>query len=249
MIDQATRDMLNDLRIPELEVILRNQERVPQFMDMPFDQRLQFAIADLHGIKSGHRQEMLRSRSCIKYANASFSGIEYLPERKLDRQLIGQISTGNFMEYATDIAIYGPTGCGKSFIASCIGTHACSRLKRTFFVRMPDLLTDYECIESQVQRRKYLRKVSNYDMLIIDEWLGSTVTESQLSFLFELVEKRNEIKPTVFCSQFNPKDWYVRLGESTKSESLLNRILSGLCRLDCGEFNMREYYSKSKMKI
>ena len=114
---------------------------------------------------------------------------------------------------------------------------------------MPDLLTDYECIESQVKRRKYLRKVSNYDMLIIDEWLGSTVTGSQFSFLFKLVEKRNEIKPTVFFSQFNPKDWYVRLGESTMCESLLNRILSGLCRLDCGEFNIREYCSKSKLKI
>lgn len=142
-----------------------------------------------------------------------------------------------------------PTGCRKSFIASCIGTHACSRLKRTFFVRMPDLLTDYECIESQVQKRKHLRKIANYDMLIIDEWLGNTVTESQLGFLFELVEERNELKPTVFCSQFNPKDWYVMLGESTKSESLLNRILSKLCRLDYSEFNMRESYSKSKLKI
>jgi hypothetical protein len=42
---------------------------------------------------------------------------------------------------------------------------------------------------------------------------------------------------------------YVRTGESSKSESLLNRILSGLCKLDCGEFKMSEYYSKSKLKI
>jgi DNA replication protein DnaC len=91
--------------------------------------------------------------------------------------------------------------------------------------------------------------MANYDILIIDEWLGSPPTDAQLSFLFELVEKRSEVKTTIFCSQYNPKDWYVRLGENTNSESLLNRILSGLCKLDCGDFNMREYYSKSKMKI
>ena len=114
---------------------------------------------------------------------------------------------------------------------------------------MPDLLTDYECLESPIQKRKYIKKMANYDVLIIDEWLGNTLTEPQLSFLFELVEKRNELKSTIFCSQFSTKEWYVRLGESTINESLLNRILSGLCRLNCGNYNMREYYSKTRMRI
>lgn len=249
MIDQATRDMCNELKMPELETIIANQDKVPEFMTMPFDKRFQFVIADLYGIKNGHRQEMLKKRSNIKYPNASFHDIQYLEGRDLDRTMIGQLSTGNFMEHATDLAIYGATGCGKSYVSSCLGLLACSRLKRTLYVRMPDLLTDYECLESPIQKRKYIKKMANYDVLIIDEWLGNTLTEPQLSFLFELVEKRNELKSTIFCSQFSTKEWYVRLGESTKSESLLNRILSGLCRLDCGNYNMREYYSKTRMRI
>jgi len=249
MIDQPTRDMLGELKMPELEKIIDNQERVPEFLSMPFDQRFQFAISDLYGIKNSHRQELLMQRSNIKYLNAAFPDIMYYQDRKLDRNLITQLSTGNFMEHATDLAIYGATGSGKTYISSCFGLLACSRLKRTLSIRLPDLLTDYECLETLIQKRKYLRKMANYDILIIDEWLGSPPTDAQLSFLFELVEKRSEVKTTIFCSQYNPKDWYVRLGENTKSESLLNRILSGLCKLDCGDFNMREYYSKSKMKI
>ena len=249
MIDQATRDMCNELKMPEIEGIIANQDTVPEFMTMPFNQRFQFVIADLYGIKNGHRQEMLKKRSNIKYLNASFASIQYLEGRILDRTMIGQLATGNFMEHATDLAIYGATGCGKSYISSCIGVLACSRLKRTLYVRMPDLLTDYECLESPIQKRKYINKMANYDVLIIDEWLGNAPTEPQLSFLFELVEKRNELKSTIFCSQFNTSEWYVRLGESTKSESMLNRILSGLCKLDCGKYNMREYYSKARMRI
>ena len=50
--------------------------------------------------------------------------------------------------------------------------------------------------------------------------------------------------PMSFSSQFDPKDWYVRLGESTQCESVLNRILSKKVTIDCGSFNMRQYYSK-----
>lgn len=75
------------------------------------------------------------------------------------------------------------------------------------------------------------------------------LSEVQLSFIYELVEKRTEVHSTIFCGQFAPKDWYARLGASSKTEFIVNRILSGLCKVDCGEFNMSELLSNSKMII
>lgn len=51
------------------------------------------------------------------------------------------------------------------------------------------------------------------------------------------------------CGQFFTKEWYARLGSSSKTESMLNRILFGLCKVDCGDFNMREYLSYYKLVI
>ena len=121
--------------------------------------------------------------------------------------------------------------------------------KRTLFYRMQDLFLDYDCIETSLQRKKFLKKLANYDLLIIDEWLGDSLNEKQLSFIYELVEKRTEVHSTIFCGQFAPKEWYARLGSSSKTESILNRIFSGLCKVDCGDFNMREYLSSKKMII
>ena len=45
------------------------------------------------------------------------------------------------------------------------------------------------------------------------------------------------------------KDIKRRLGSSIKTESMLNRIFSGLCKVDCGDFNMREYLSSHKLVI
>lgn len=172
---------------------------------MTFDERLQFAIADLHSIKMNENYRRLVANARFKHPNAAFQSIEYLPHRNLDKQTLVQLSTGNFLEYATDIAVFGATGSGKSYIACCLGTMACAHGKRTLFYRMPDLLTDYDCLETPQQRKRFIGKLARQDFLILDEWLGSHLTESHLNLIFEIVEKRTEAHSTVFCSQFAPR--------------------------------------------
>ena len=77
---------------------------------------------------------------------------------------------------------------------------------------MPDLIQDFECLETPQQKKRFITRLGRIDLLIIDEWLGNKL--------------------------------YVRLGESTQCESVLNRILSKKVTIDCGSFNMRQYYSK-----
>ena len=69
----------------------------------------------------------------------------------------------------------------------------------------------------------------------------ATSSQREINSIFEIIEKRDEKLPTVFSSQFAHRGWYVRLGESTQCESVLNRILSKKIAIDCGDFNMREY--------
>ena len=87
---------------------------------MPFDQRLQFAIDDFYSVRMEQNYKRLLAKAHLKYPGASFHSIEYLPERNLDRNTLTQLATGNFLNYATDIAIFGISGSGKSFIACCL---------------------------------------------------------------------------------------------------------------------------------
>ena len=248
MIDKSSIDKLNALNLDELVDILHRQESVAEFISMPFDQRLQFAIDDFYSVRMEQNYKRLLAKAHLKYPGARFHSIEYLPERNLDRNTLTQLATGNFLNYATDIAIFGISGSGKSFIACCLGTMACTHGRRTLFYRMPDLLSDYACIETAQQRKRFITKLARVDLLIIDEWLGNGLTEKEINLIFEIVEKRTEVHSTIFCSQYAPQYWYARLGESTQCESILNRIFSGLCRVNCGAKNMRDHYSLSKLR-
>ena len=50
MIDKSSIDKLNALNLDELVDILHRQESVAEFISMPFDQRLQFAIDDFYSM-------------------------------------------------------------------------------------------------------------------------------------------------------------------------------------------------------
>ena len=59
MIDSNTRIKLSELKMDEFIKILESQESVPEFLSMPFDERLQYAICDYHAAKVQEKIERI----------------------------------------------------------------------------------------------------------------------------------------------------------------------------------------------
>jgi DNA replication protein DnaC len=57
---------------------------------------------------------------------ATLEELNYNPERKLDKGLVTILATCEYLSKGESIVISGATGCGKSFLASALGHHACS---------------------------------------------------------------------------------------------------------------------------
>ena len=64
-------------------------------------------------------------------------------------------------------------------------------------------------------QRNLLERYSRIPLLILDEWLVSDISDAELHFLFELMERRSDTTSTIFCTQYRKDDWVKRLGEHT----------------------------------
>ena len=238
MIDVTTQMQMREMHIQEMLDIVNSQERVPEFLSMPFETRFQHVVSDFYSLKMKERNERLVKRARIKYTNVSVEDILYTPERCLDRNMITQLSTGNYISFATNVAIYGPTRTGKTFIASVLANISCHIGRSTFYVRMPDLLAEYACKETARQKVRFINKMERFSLLVLDDWLSDTYSDSELSFLFEVFEKREGKGSTILCSQFSPITWRDRLGCSAKAESMLSRIMTGMCTIECKDLDI-----------
>ena len=98
------------------------------------------------------------------------------------------------------------------------------------------------------QQKKLLTKYGKIPLLIIDEWLVSDISDSELFFLFELMERRSDCTATIFCTQYKKEDWIIRLGEGVQAEAIVDRYAHTAFWKETGSMNMREYCAKTKNK-
>jgi DNA replication protein DnaC len=87
---------------------------------------------------------------------------------------------------------------------------------------------------------KFLRKYASFTLLVIDEWLLDRPTESMRGMLLELMERRYGESSTVFCTQYQQKDWHQRLGSGVHADAIMDRIIHNTVWVETGTYNMRE---------
>ena len=96
--------------------------------------------------------------------------------------------------------------------------------------------------ESRVSGRRKLVNNEAY-VFIIDEWMSSALDDSQVSFVFEVIESRYQEGSTIFCTQFAPNEWLDRLGGGPQADAITDRIVHSTIFFESGELNMRETMS------
>ena len=106
------------------------------------------------------------------------------------------------------------------------------------------MLNDLVVARGEGTFKKIIRTYQKVDLLIIDEWLLKTLTTEQAMDLFEIIEARTQGGSTIFCTQFDPRGWYERIGtpeDSTVSEAIIDRIIHNSFEIMVeGKSSMRE---------
>ena len=110
---------------------------------------------------------------------------------------------------------------------------------------MPDMLEMFNlAIETGKGITSVVTKLSNYHVLIIDEWLLDIPSEKEVKYLLEIFEKRYDTWPTIFCTQYKQTEWHPRLGGGVIADAIMDRIVHNSETINSGTTNMRELLAK-----
>lgn len=111
--------------------------------------------------------------------NATVEDIEYLPERKLDKNMILRLASCTYIQEAHNIILLGATGAGKTYLACALGIAANRNFYTSKYIRLPDLLVEIEMSRWNGIYREYMKKLKKVRLLIIDEWLLYSLKENE----------------------------------------------------------------------
>lgn len=59
----------------------------------------------------------------------------------------------------------------------------------------------------------------------MDEWLLSPLKEAEARDVLELVEARNKVASTIFCSQYDTSEWHENLYAPSLADAICDRII------------------------
>ena len=142
------------------------------------------------------------------------------------------------------VAIPGPTGVGKTFVACALAHKACLLGYSVKYVRLPRLFQEFALTHTEGQYLKLLNKLARLDLLILDEWAMKKITSTQQEDLHEMLDDRMKIRSTIVASQIPIESWHEMMVNPTLSDAILDRLVHMSHRVELKGESMRKQLAK-----
>ena len=128
------------------------------------------------------------------------------------------------MPKAENIVFIGSTGVGKTGLASALLLKALQNGHRGIFMRAQDLFDEMYASLADRSTRKLLNRLSNADVLVIDEMGYLNLKPEQTNIFFKLMEERYRRRPTIITTNLEYTEWGGFLGNKALVSALLSRL-------------------------
>src|SRR5919204_1157100 len=125
MLLTQTFDKLDALGLFGIALGLREQLESSQYLSLSFEERLGLLI-DREAEVRDNRRLALRLKAAKLRQEATVEDIDFRTPRGLDRSVIMSLAQAGWVSAKHNLLITGPTGAGKSFLASALA-HAAIR--------------------------------------------------------------------------------------------------------------------------
>jgi DNA replication protein DnaC len=195
-----------------------------------------------------HHREMRRLARLKAAAIPELLVMETFPFQRqphLKKKLVMELYDSlRFMSENQFLLFIGPTGCGKTGLATSYLVHAINNHHRSRFIDFKELIDKlYRSVADHTEKR-VIRHFAAIDCLLIDEIGYSSLNKEQAALFFELMKQRHRKRCTIMTSQLGFDEWGAFINNAHLTAALLDRITE-----NCTVFNMNRCISIRKKRI
>ena len=239
MNNQATLDKMRELKFAGMREQFETLMQTGNNSDMSTDEIVAQLIDSEWNCRNNRKIDRSVKSAKLRYQNG-IEDLNFNPARGMDKNYILRLSDCNFIKKGENILITGPTGSGKSFLASALGNQACIRNYKVKYYNTSRLLMQLNMSKADNSYLKMLNQIKKIDLIILDDFGLQPISETDRVIILEIIEDRYGSKSTIFTSQLPIAEWYEIIGENTIADAILDRIVHNSHRMKLEGDSMRK---------
>jgi len=145
---------------------------------------------------------------------------------RFDHDLLNELASLRFLEAHAHVAIVGPVGVGKSFLAHALGHIACRRGYSVLAVRTDRMLKTLKHARLDNSYEAELRKLIGVDLLIVDDFGLDVMDPTESRDASEILTERDRSGSIILTSNRGPDEWLATFADPMRAQSAIDRFTS-----------------------
>lgn len=168
-----------------------------------------------------------RIRAANFRTTASLEQVDYTAKRSLTKSLVKDLMHLNYIKAAPkNIIIMGPTGVGKTFLATALGNHACRHGHTVIFMGISILCEKLLMARTDGTYLRLRDRLIKTDLLIIDDLGLKKLPAEIVQDLHDILEERQD-KCSIITTQLPLKNWSEIIEDPLALDTIVDKLKHG----------------------
>lgn len=246
-INSRITHCLTELHLPGIRECYQEQSDVARSESLSYEQYLLGLMQHECETRRDKRisRNLRESRLPLEKTLSSFNR-KRLPH-KVDSQLSALLD-GSFLDRAENILAFGNPGSGKTHLLCAIGQELIVQQRRILFRPCNLLVQEMLIAKRDLKLQQFLKRLSKYDALIIDDIGYVQQNREEMEVLFTLFADRYERRSVMITSNLPFSKWEIIFKDPMTTAAAIDRLVHHSIILELNLTSYRLEQSKLNYK-
>ena len=142
----------------------------------------------------------------------------------INKPLLLQLVKGDYLDQRENLLLVGPSGTGKSHLATALGMAACAQGRKVRFFRVTELITLLLEAKEERQLLRMRQQLGKLDLLVLDELGYVPASKAGAELLFDVIATAYERNSLIVTTNLPFENWTEVLGSERLTGAALDRL-------------------------